>query len=103
MFKNFRILTVIQPQQPGWLERCKRQALGLVSLLLGIFLGIPGVPGPGFVFIALAVLLLDFPGKQRLISLLQHKRWFRIARVVIRKKMNVLLVMPKNAPPVEMV
>ena len=103
-FKSHRLcfFPVLQVPQPGGvLVRLKRQVLGLLSLLLGLLLAIPGVPGPGFVFVALALVWMDFPGKNRLIGTLQHKRWFRIARVMVRKKLNILLILPKMSSPTQ--
>ncbi|MBF0341089.1 MAG: hypothetical protein HQL95_09040 [Magnetococcales bacterium] len=100
MFQN-RALTFLHLEHQvhqGLLGLLKRQMLGLVSLIVGIILAIPGVPGPGFVFIALAFLLIDFPGKKRVILSLRNRRWFRVSRVLIRKKLKILLVLPTKAP-----
>jgi hypothetical protein len=43
-----------------------KNLLGVVLVLLGIVLSIPGVPGQGFLTILLGVMLLDFPGKRKL-------------------------------------
>lgn len=43
-----------------------KNLLGLVLVILGIALSIPGVPGQGFLTIFLGLLLLDIPGKYRL-------------------------------------
>ncbi len=43
--------------------RVGKNLLGLVALVLGLMMAIPGVPGPGLVTVLLAVVLLDFPGK----------------------------------------
>ena len=43
-----------------------KNVLGLILVLLGIILSIPGVPGQGLLTILLGVMLLDFPGKHRL-------------------------------------
>jgi len=43
-----------------------KNVVGVVLLLLGIVLSIPGVPGQGILTILLGVMLLDFPGKHRL-------------------------------------
>jgi hypothetical protein len=43
-----------------------KNAVGLLLLLLGIPLILPGVPGPGLILILLGLALLDFPGKRRL-------------------------------------
>ena len=43
-----------------------KNALGLVLVVLGVLLSVPGVPGQGLLTILLGIMLLDFPGKQRL-------------------------------------
>jgi len=43
-----------------------KNLLGVVLVLLGIILSIPGVPGQGILTILLGIMLLDFPGKHRL-------------------------------------
>ncbi len=74
----------------------KKQILGLISLIICIILSIPGVPGPGIVFFALTLLLLDYPGKKRLFNYLRYKRWFRIARILIWRRMGVFMVLPES-------
>lgn len=49
-----------------WSVLILKNALGVVLLPLGVVMVIPGIPGPGLVFILLGVSLLDFPGKRRL-------------------------------------
>jgi hypothetical protein len=43
-----------------------KNLLGVVLVVIGILLSIPGVPGQGMLTILLGVMLLDFPGKTRL-------------------------------------
>src|SRR6266478_4646716 len=43
-----------------------KNVLGIILVLLGIVLSIPGVPGQGILTILLGIMLLDFPGKRRL-------------------------------------
>lgn len=43
-----------------------KNIVGLMLLVLGIILSIPGVPGQGILTILLGIMLLDFPGKHRL-------------------------------------
>jgi len=43
-----------------------KNVLGLVLVVLGILLSLPGVPGQGFLTILLGIMLLDFPGKRTL-------------------------------------
>jgi UPF0716 family protein affecting phage T7 exclusion len=40
--------------------------LGVVLVVLGILMSVPGVPGQGFLTILLGIMLLDFPGKRNL-------------------------------------
>jgi hypothetical protein len=43
-----------------------KNLLGVVLVVVGILLSLPGVPGQGMLTILLGVMLLDFPGKPRL-------------------------------------
>jgi hypothetical protein len=42
-----------------------KNALGLLLVVVGVVLSLPGVPGPGFAVIFIGLTLLDFPGKRR--------------------------------------
>jgi len=46
-----------------------KNVLGVVLVVLGILMSIPGVPGQGILTILLGIMLLDFPGKRAL----EHK------------------------------
>lgn len=46
-----------------------KNLLGVALVVVGIILSLPGVPGQGFLTILLGIMLLDFPGKQKL----EHK------------------------------
>ena len=43
-----------------------KNLLGIVLVALGVVLSLPGVPGQGLLTILLGVMLLDFPGRERL-------------------------------------
>ena len=43
-----------------------KNLLGVFLVLLGIVLSLPGVPGQGLLTILLGIMLLDFPGRERL-------------------------------------
>jgi hypothetical protein len=43
-----------------------KNLLGLLLVLVGIVLSLPGVPGQGILTILLGIMLLDFPGKRDL-------------------------------------
>jgi hypothetical protein len=46
-----------------------KNILGVLLVIVGIILSIPGVPGQGLLTILLGIMLVDFPGKDRL----EHK------------------------------
>ena len=43
-----------------------KNILGVLLVALGIVLSLPGVPGQGLLTVLLGIMLLDFPGKDRL-------------------------------------
>ena len=43
-----------------------KNILGILLVLLGIILSLPGVPGQGLLTVLLGIMLLDFPGKTSL-------------------------------------
>jgi hypothetical protein len=43
-----------------------KNVLGVVLVVLGVIMAVPGVPGPGVLSVLLGVMLLDFPGKREL-------------------------------------
>jgi hypothetical protein len=42
-----------------------KNLLGVLLVVLGILMSVPGVPGQGILTILLGIMLLDFPGKRR--------------------------------------
>jgi len=52
-----------------WTGLLLKNALGVIAVVLGLVLSMPGVPGPGLLTMLLGLTLLDFPGKGR------FKRW----------------------------
>ncbi len=51
-----------------WVVLAAKNLLGLVLILIGIMLSLPGIPGQGLLTIMIGVLLLDIPGKHPLQS-----------------------------------
>ena len=49
-----------------WAGLIGKNLLGIVLLLLGILMSVPGVPGQGILTILLGLLLIDLPGKRQL-------------------------------------
>lgn len=60
-----------------------KNVLGVLLIVLGIIMSLPGVPGQGLLTILLGVMLVDFPGKNRLEQKLLH-------RPAIRNSINKL-------------
>src|SRR5205823_1517866 len=44
-----------------------KNAFGVILILLGAILSLPGLPGPGLLIVLAGVFLLDFPGKRKLL------------------------------------
>jgi len=66
-----------------WLGLIAKNLLGVVLVLLGILMSIPGVPGQGILTILLGIMLLDFPGRRQL----EYKL---VRRPMILEKINRL-------------
>jgi hypothetical protein len=49
-----------------WTLWLAKNLAGVLTVLVGFVLALPGVPGPGLVLILIGVALLDFPGKRNL-------------------------------------
>jgi hypothetical protein len=74
-----------------WGAAALRNALGAVLLVIGVIVALPGVPGPGMLTMFFAVLLLDFPGKVRIV------RWL-LSRELVLTRVNRLRAR-FNVPP----
>jgi hypothetical protein len=57
-----------------WALVAGKNLLGGLMVLIGVVLTLPGVPGPGLVLILLGVMLIDFPGKRRMVRKLMRRR-----------------------------
>jgi hypothetical protein len=49
-----------------WAGLIGKNAIGILLVLLGILMSIPGVPGQGILTILLGIMLIDLPGKREL-------------------------------------
>jgi hypothetical protein len=67
---------------------------GVLLVILGVLLSLPGVPGQGVLTILLGVMLLDFPGRQR------FERWI-VSSPKVFKTVNKLRHR-FNKPPLEL-
>ena len=55
----------IRPRWQRVLLKIGKNTLGVLLVLIGIVLSLPGVPGQGLLTILIGVIMLDLPGKQR--------------------------------------
>jgi hypothetical protein len=49
-----------------WGATIAKNALGVILILLGVVLSVPGIPGQGILTILLGLIMLDIPGKRPL-------------------------------------
>lgn len=49
-----------------WGATIGKNALGLILILLGIVLSLPGIPGQGLITILIGLIMIDIPGKRPL-------------------------------------
>jgi hypothetical protein len=71
--------------RPRLALRVGRNMLGWAIILLGLVLSIPGVPGQGILTILMGLLLVDFPGRGKLLRRL-------LARPAVRERVNRLRI-----------
>jgi Kef-type K+ transport system membrane component KefB len=73
-------------EHPFWKDRTPlvrglgivgKNLLGLAIVALGIALSIPGIPGQGVLTILVGLVLIDIPGKRRLVRLLARRPWIQ--------------------------
>jgi hypothetical protein len=65
-----------------WARVVARNLLGVLLVLVGITLSLPGFPGPGLATVLIGITLVDFPGKRRLVRWLLS--WPRVLDSVNR-------------------
>lgn len=70
-----------------YLKRILRIAIGAALLGIGVFLAIPGVPGPGLlvIFIGLSILALDFVWAHRLKKKIERAAQEAVHKVYAKK------------------
>jgi hypothetical protein len=55
--------------RPAWQRTAAhvgKNVLGVVLVVIGVILSVPGIPGQGLITILIGIILVDFPGKRRL-------------------------------------
>jgi hypothetical protein len=51
-----------------WGALIGKNLVALLAIILGMGLALPGIPGPGLLVALVGIMLLDFPGKRRLVK-----------------------------------
>jgi hypothetical protein len=85
---NERRMLVDQHPVLRWTGIVLKNVLGVVLVVLGVVMALPGVPGPGLLTILLGVMLLDFPGKRALELRLVRRPEVRRGIDRVRKRYN---------------
>ena len=63
-----------------------KNVFGVILVLIGAILSLPGLPGPGLIIVLAGVFLLDFPGKRQLLwRILSRPRLLRPVNRLRRK------------------
>lgn len=76
---------------PGRILRVLMNVAGWILILIGLVLAVPGVPGQGLLTILMGLLLVDFPGRARLLRKI-------LARPGIRRSIDRLRVRFQRPP-----
>jgi len=63
-----------------------QNVFGLVLVVLGLLMSVPGVPGQGLLTVLIGLMLLDFPGRRRLEKALARRRSILAAMNRIRAR-----------------
>ncbi|HKB01416.1 MAG TPA: hypothetical protein VKD90_04310 [Gemmataceae bacterium] len=63
-----------RPRYIHWPLLVLKNFFGVVLVVLGVVLSLPGVPGQGILTILIGAMLIDFPGKRRVERWLLHRR-----------------------------
>ncbi len=65
-----------------------RNLLGVLLILLGLVMSLPGVPGQGLLMVLLGLMLTDIPGKRRLEQALVRRRLIQRAINGVRERFS---------------
>ena len=85
---NERLFWVDRHPVLRWAGRIAKNIVGLVLVVLGVVMALPGVPGPGALIILLGIMMLDFPGKRALELKLVSRAQVRRAIDRVRKRFD---------------
>jgi hypothetical protein len=85
---NEREFWVEQHPVLRWAGLVGKNIAGLLLVVVGVVMSLPGIPGPGVLTILLGVMLLDFPGKRGLELRLVRRQQVRRALDGVRKRFD---------------
>jgi hypothetical protein len=85
---NERLLWVDRHPVLRWAGIIAKNVLGVVLVVLGVLMSLPGVPGPGVLTVLLGIMLLDFPGKRALELKLVSRAQVRRAIDRVRRRFD---------------
>jgi hypothetical protein len=98
-----------EPQKPFWGDRhpilrwtgrILKNVAGVVVVVLGFVMALPGVPGPGVFTMLLGVMLLDYPGKRRFERwVIRRPRLHATADRIRRRYGKPPLILDEETPP----
>ena len=71
-----------------WAGIIGKNIAGVLLVLVGIAMSLPGIPGPGVLTILLGIMLLDFPGKRALELKLVRRQQVRRALDRVRERFH---------------
>jgi hypothetical protein len=76
---------ILKDKHPAirWAGIIGKNLAGVILIVLGVVMSLPGIPGPGLVTILFGVMLVDFPGRRRL----EHTI---VSRPTVQKTINNL-------------
>jgi hypothetical protein len=65
---------VDKPLVVRWLAMIGKNLLGVLLIVVGAVLSLPGIPGQGVLTMVIGTMLLDIPGKRRMARLVVRRR-----------------------------
>jgi hypothetical protein len=80
------------------LRQLARNALGVVLIVLGALLSIPGVPGQGLLTVLAGLILVDFPGRHRVARAIVRWRGVLTALNALRHRLGRTPLLPPEVP-----
>lgn len=55
------------PRPRHWTYRMVRSIVGVLLVIVGVLLSVPGIPGQGVLTILAGLILIEFPGRHRIV------------------------------------